>query len=53
MQSARRMGRASRVAAALYAELPGGLKQFSQYRVLTGAAFLLLKTGKTEEEALA
>jgi hypothetical protein len=52
MKSARRMGRASRIGAALYAELPGGLKQFSQYRVLTGAAFLLLKTGKTEEEAL-
>ena len=53
MRSARRMGRASKIGAALYAELPGGLKQFSQYRVLTGAAFHLLKAGKTEEEALA
>jgi len=53
IRSARRMGRASRIGAALYAELPGGLKQFSQYRVLTGAAFHLLKAGKTEEEALA
>jgi len=52
MRSAWRMGRASRIGAALYAALPGGLKQFSQYRVLTGAAFHLLKAGKTDEEAL-
>ena len=52
MRSARRMGRASEIGAALYAELPGGLKQFSQYRVLTGVAFRLLKAGKTEEEVL-
>ena len=53
MRSARRMGRASGIGAVLYAALPGGLKQFSQYKVLTGAAFHLLKAGKTEEEALA
>jgi len=52
MRSARRMGRASRIGAVLYAALPGGLKQFSQYKVLTGTAFHLLKAGKTEEEAL-
>ncbi len=53
MRSARRMGRASKISAALYAALPEGLKQFGQYRVLTGEAFHLLKAGKTAEEALA
>jgi len=53
MQSARRMGRASRIGSVLYAALPKGLKQFNKYRALTGEAFYLLKAGKTDAEALA
>jgi len=52
MQSARRMGRASKIGAALYAALPEGLKQFDKYKALTGEAFRLLKWGKTDAEAL-
>ncbi len=52
MRSARRMGRASKIGAALYAALPEGLKQFDKYRALTGEAFHLLKQGRTDEEAL-
>ena len=52
MRSARRMGRASKIGAALYAALPRGLKQFNRYRELTGKAFYLLKAGKADAEAL-
>jgi hypothetical protein len=52
MQSARRMGRASRIGAALYASLPAELKQFKRYRTMTGEAFHLLKRNHTDEEAL-
>ncbi len=53
MVSAKRMGRASKIASALYAALPKGLKRFDRYRALTGAAFYLLREGKTDKEALA
>src|SRR5262245_38904701 len=52
MRSAKRMGRASKIGAALYKVLPEGLKHFDQYRVLTGKAFHLLKAGQTDEQAL-
>ena len=51
MQSAGRMARGSKIAAAIYKALPVGMKEFSLYRALVGEAVLLLKAGKTDEEA--
>ena len=52
MQSARRMGRASKIGAYLYAALRADHKHFRMYRVLVGEAALLLKTGMEDQEVL-
>lgn len=51
MQSAGRMARGSKIAAGIYKALPVEIKEFSLYRALVGEAVLLLKAGKTDEEA--
>ncbi|HSC38532.1 MAG TPA: hypothetical protein VLD19_11685 [Chitinophagaceae bacterium] len=52
MQSARRMGRASKIGAYLYAALRIDHKHFGMYRVLVGEAAMLLKTGLEDQEVL-
>jgi hypothetical protein len=52
MQSARRMGRASKIGAYLYAALRADHKHFGMYRVLVGEAAMLLKTGMEDQEVL-
>ena len=50
MKSARLLGKASKIASAVYQQLPK--KAFKQYRNLTGAAMRHLKAGLSEEEVL-
>jgi len=50
MKSAGLLGKASKIASAIYRRLPD--KVFDQYRNLTGAAMKLLKAGLTEVEVL-
>jgi len=52
MQSARRMGRASKIGAYLYGTLRVDHRHFGMYRVLVGEAALLLKTGMDDHEVL-
>jgi hypothetical protein len=51
MQSARRLGGASKIGAAIYKSFPAGLKEFRWYRILVGEAVYMLKAGWTKEEA--
>jgi hypothetical protein len=50
MKSARLLGKASKIASAIYQRLP--TKAFEQYRKLTGAAMKHLKAGLSEEEVV-
>jgi hypothetical protein len=50
MESARLLGRASKIASQVYGQLPE--KIFEHYRSLTGQAMKLLKSGVTENEVL-
>lgn len=46
------LGRAARIGSAVYNALPKDFRRFWMYRAFTGEAMLLLKAGKTDEEAL-
>ncbi len=50
-QSGQRLKRASPLAAALYAQIPAGKREYAMYRILTGEAIRLLKQG-LEEKAI-
>lgn len=51
MRSAGLLARASKIASAIYAQLPQGWKHFCMYRSFTGEAMYLLKAGRTDKEA--
>ena len=45
------LGTASRIASAIYRQVPAAIKQFAFFRALTGEAMQLLKAGKSVPEA--
>jgi hypothetical protein len=51
MESAGRLARGSRIAAAIYGAIPEEIKAYSMYRVMVGEAVRLIKAGMTDEEA--
>jgi hypothetical protein len=51
MKSAGQLAQASQIASAIYKELPWTIRELPLFRTLTGKAKLLLKEGKTVDEA--